>query len=98
MEDLREAQTGERSLLGEFDYDSAAAGERRSELPCGHEQREVPWDDLRDDADGLAKGVGVEVAGEGDGEGFAGDLGGPAAHVTEHIDGERYVCDASDGE
>ena len=44
----------QRRLLGGLEYDRAAGRERRAELPGGHQQREVPRDDLTDDADRLA--------------------------------------------
>ena len=52
----------ERRLLGGLEHDRAARGERRRELPGRHHQREVPRDDLADDADRFAQGVGVPVA------------------------------------
>ena len=64
-----EAEAGERGLLGELEDDGAAGGERGAELPGGHQQREVPGDDLRDDADGLARGVGEEVMAGGERDG-----------------------------
>ena len=60
---LAEAQRRERRLLGGLQHDGAAGGQRRRELPGRHQQREVPRDDLADDADRLAHRVGVPVAG-----------------------------------
>ena len=49
-----------RGLLGRLEHDGVAGGERRGELPGGHQDREVPRDDLADDAERL-----VEVVGDG---------------------------------
>ena len=46
---LAEPQRAERRLLGGLQHDRAARGERRAELPGGHQQREVPGDDLARD-------------------------------------------------
>ena len=53
-----EKQCGERSLLGGLEHDSAASGQRGTQLPGGHQQREIPRNDLANDADGFANGVG----------------------------------------
>ena len=98
VDELGEAEAGHRGLLGELEDDGAAGGEGGAELPGGHQQGEVPRDDLGGDADGFAQGVGVEVAGEREREGRAGDLGRPAGHVAEHVDGERDVGGAGDGD
>src|SRR5207245_4126165 len=54
---LAEAQRSERGLFGGLENDGVAAGERRTELPRGHQEREVPRDNLAADADRLAQGV-----------------------------------------
>ena len=66
MQQLAEVQRRQRRLLGGLEHDRAAAGERRPELPRRHQQREVPGDDLADDADRLAQRVGEVLAGRGD--------------------------------
>ena len=70
-----------RSLLSRLDDDSAADGDRRGDLPREHEKREVPWDDLTANTDGLLLDV-VEGVGGGVGD-TALDLVGPAAVVSE---------------
>ena len=50
--DLGEGEGGERGELGGLDDDGVAGGERGRDLPGEHQQREVPGDDLADDADG----------------------------------------------
>ncbi len=63
--DLGEAESGERRLLGRLDDARVAARERRSDLPRGDHQREVPRRDQAADADGLALRV-VEDPSEGE--------------------------------
>ena len=80
--ELAQAQRGERRLLGRLQHDRAAGRERRRDLPGGHHQREVPRDDLRAHADGLAAGVAVHV-GRGHRQHRALDLGRPAREVAQ---------------
>ena len=49
-----------RGLLGRLEHDRVAGGQRRGQLPDRHQDREVPRDDLPDDAERL-----VEVVGDG---------------------------------
>src|SRR5262249_3812784 len=46
--ELGEAQRAQRRLLGGLKDRAVAGGQRRAELPRGHQQREVPRDDLPD--------------------------------------------------
>ena len=94
---LGEAQRAERRLFGRFQHDRAARRQRGRQFPRRHEQREVPGNDLTDDADRLPQGVGQKLAWERERDGRAGNLGGPAAHIAEHVDGERHVRHAGDG-
>ena len=100
-DELGQPQRRQRRLLGGLENDGAAGGERGTELPGRHQQREVPRDDLADDPDGLAQRVGVEVrarhVGHRDVDGLAVDLGGPAGHVVEQVGGERHVRAERDG-
>ena len=57
---LHQHQDAERRLLGRLEHDAVAGGERRRQLPGRHQQREVPGNDLADDAERL-----VEVIGDG---------------------------------
>ena len=52
---LAEAERGEGRLLGGLQHRRVAACERRAELPRGHQQREIPRDDLPADTDRLAQ-------------------------------------------
>ena len=58
---LTESQRRERRLLGGLEHDRHAGRQRRAELPGRHQQREVPRDDLPDDADRLPARVGQEL-------------------------------------
>src|ERR1700722_4198914 len=61
LENLREAHRGDAGGLGGFDHNRVAAGERGSDLPRGHEQREIPGDNLADDAEGFRGAAGEGV-------------------------------------
>ena len=45
----------QRSLLRGLEHARAARRERRRQLPCGHQQRKIPGNDLSRNADGLAQ-------------------------------------------
>ena len=82
-------EDGERRLLGRFEDDAVAGGEGRGELPDGHQDGEIPGDDLADDAEGF-----VIVIGDGGGIDFgdAAFLGADGSgEVAEMVDGERDV-------
>ena len=57
---LDQNQDRGRRLLGRLQHHAVAGGQRRRELPDRHQDREVPRDDLADDAERL-----VEVIGDG---------------------------------
>src|SRR5690606_9519716 len=57
---LHEVEKGGRGLLRGLEHDGVAGGQGGGDLPGGHEDGEVPRDDLRDDAQRL-----VEVVGHG---------------------------------
>lgn len=46
LDELGGVQGRERSLLSGLDDDDVASSNSRTNLPCPHEQREIPWDDL----------------------------------------------------
>ena len=60
---LHEDEDRDGGLLGGLEDDGVAAGEGRGELPRRHEEREVPREDLPDDAErpGVVVGDGVAV-------------------------------------
>ena len=101
-DELGQPQRGQRGLLGGLEHHAVAGGQRRAELPRGHQQREVPRDDLPDHAERLAQRVGVEVGarhvGHRDVDRVALDLGGPAGHVVEQVGGQRHVSRLRHGE
>ena len=80
----------QRRLLGRLEHDRAACGERRAELPRGHQQREVPGDDLPAHADRLAARV-AEHVGRADGQHAALDLRRPAGEVAQVRDRAGHV-------
>ena len=88
-DELDDLEDRPRGLLGRLEHDAVAGGEGRGELPHGHEDREVPRDDLADDAERLVEvvrdGVLVDLA--------ARTLLSPkdAREVAEVVDGEREV-------
>src|SRR6185312_1217437 len=55
LQQLAEAERRQRRLLRRLEYHGASAREHWPELPRGHQQREVPRDDLTNDADRLAQ-------------------------------------------
>ena len=87
---LGHAQGGQRRLLGGLHDDGVAAGQGRAPLPGQHQQREVPGDDLADDADRLPQRVGQEVAADRDGAAL--DLVGPAGVVAQRVDDALHVA------
>ncbi len=89
-------QGAQRSLLGGLQHNGAAGRQRRPQLPRGHQQWEVPGNDLSDHAHGLAPGISVKLGGKRDGVAF--NLGGPARHVAEQIDSQGNVGHAGDGQ
>ena len=78
-------------MLGRLEHDRVAAGERGAELPREHEQREIPGDDLSNNAHRLAERVRQEVAANGNGLTF--NLVGPAGVVAEGVDDAAEVAD-----
>ncbi len=79
----------QRGLLGRLEHDAVASGQGRSQLPGGHQQREVPRNDLTNHAQRLMEMVGrggvVDLC-------SAAFLSADAAReVTEVICSQRYV-------
>ena len=56
LPDLGEGKRGQRGELGRLEHHGVAHRQRRRDLPGQHQQREVPGDDLPDDADGAHVG------------------------------------------
>ena len=80
-EDLAQAQGGQRRGLGRLEDHGVAGGQGRGQLPGGHQQREVPGDDLGGHPEG-----GRAAAGEG-----VLELVGPAGVVEEVGRGQGHV-------
>ena len=97
-----QTQRGERSLLRRLQHDGAAGGQRRTKFPRGHQQREVPRNDLADDSDRLAQRVRkilrARRVGNREWNRVAFDLGRPSRHVAEQIDRQRDVSSLRDVE
>ena len=55
FDDVREGEHAERGLARGLKYDAVARGKRGGEFPRRHEEREVPRDDLSDDAKRFAQ-------------------------------------------
>ncbi|MNQ39745.1 hypothetical protein D3C85_533740 [compost metagenome] len=92
---LREFQCGQRGFIGGFEHHGTTGGQGRAEFPAGQQQREVPGDDGADHAHRLAADVAVEfVVGHQRHrhvDGAALDLGRPAGHVAQEVDGQLHV-------
>ena len=88
-DELHQHQDRGRGLLGRLEDDGVAGGERGGELPDGHEDREVPRDDLADDAERLVEVVGGGVVVELGQPALLGADGG--GEVAEVVGGERDV-------
>ena len=78
-------------MLRGFEDHGASRRQRRRQLPGRHQKREVPRNNLTNDPDGLAQRVRKILTRHGQRNRRAGQLGRPAGHVTEHVDGERNV-------
>lgn len=46
LDELGHDKSGQRGLLSSLHDEGVTGGESRANLPCEHEKREVPWDDL----------------------------------------------------
>jgi len=51
LKDLRQLQQAQAGGLGRLDDDGVAAGDGGRDLPRGHQQRKIPWNDLPGDAE-----------------------------------------------
>jgi len=88
-DEFDEDQQRDRGRFGRLEHHRVAGAQRRCELPCRHQDREVPRDDLADDAQRL-----VEVVGDGGlvdlgDRAFLGAQG--AGEVAEMVGRERDV-------
>ena len=76
-------KSGKRRLFCRLQNDDVTSSDSRSNLPCPHEQREVPRDDLSANTNGLVTSISEgEVVGLNN---FAVDLVRPSAVVFETI-------------
>jgi len=79
LADLGEQQGGQRRVLGRLEHDSVTGGQRRRDLPCQHQEREVPRHDLAHHANGavVREFFGLQL--------------GPAGVMVEVARGQRQV-------
>ena len=91
LQQLGEEQRAEWRLLGWLEDHAVAAGEGRRELPRGHEQREVPRDDLPHHADRLAQRVAEVLPRKRYLLSRSIELGHPAGVVAKCGCGQRHV-------
>ena len=81
-----QVQRRQRRDFRRLENATAAGGERRRQLPRGHDQRPVPGHDLRRDPHGFVADQAVEALTRYRGiEGGAGQLGTPAGVVAERL-------------
>src|SRR5690606_37124807 len=78
-----------RGLLGGLEHHRVARGQRRGQLPGGHEDGEVPGDDLADHAERFVEVVGDGVVVDLADAALLGTHG--AGEVAEVVDGQRQV-------
>ncbi len=92
---LGEAQRRQRRLFRGLQYDGTSCREHWPELPGRHQQREVPRDDLRDDADRLPARIRVILrvrrVWHRERNRVALDFRRPAGHVVEQIRRQRHI-------
>ena len=86
---LQQHADAQRGLFGGLEHHAVAGGQGRGQLPGGHQQREVPRDDLPDHAQRLVEVVGGGVFVDLGGGAF---LGADAAgEVAEVVGGQGHV-------
>ncbi len=90
--ELGEHQQGERRLGCGLDDGAVARRQRRGDLPRRHQQREVPRDDLADDAERLAEMIGDGVGIDRRDAAFL--RPDAAGEVAEMVDCKRHVGSA----
>src|SRR5439155_10441919 len=96
-----ETQRRQWRLFSGFEHDAVTGGKSGPELPRGHEQREIPRNDLANHTDGFAQSERMEL-GAGrvrntDRDGVPFDLRGPTRHVMKEVGRERNVRHAGNG-
>ncbi len=88
-DDVGEHHDACRGLLGRFHHNAIAGGESRGKLPRRHQQREVPRDDLSDDAERLMEMIGDRGVVEFREAALLRE--DTAGEIAEMIDDERHV-------
>ncbi|MCY1417961.1 hypothetical protein D9M71_335070 [compost metagenome] len=92
---LGQFQCGQWGFVGRLEYHGATGGQGWAEFPAGQQQGEVPGHDGTDHADRLAADKTVElIVGhqwQRYVQGGPFDLGRPAGHIAQKIDGQLHV-------
>ena len=61
LQDRCELERSDRCRFGGFDYYRIAGGEGWRDFPCQHQEREIPWDHLADDAEWREPATGGDM-------------------------------------
>ena len=88
MSSIRHHDRG-RGLLGGLENDAVSRGQRWRHLPHGHQDREIPGNDLADDAERLVEMIGDGVVIDLADRAFLG--ADRAGEIAEMVDGQRNV-------
>ena len=86
---LHQDHDGRRCLLGRFDNDAVAGGKCRCDLPRSHQHREIPRNDLADDAERFADNDRKRVLIKLDALTFFGT--DDARKIAKMIDRQRHI-------
>ncbi len=88
-DDFDEYHDRQRGLLGRLEHDAVTGSQGRSQFPGGHQQREVPRDDLADNTQRLMEVIGRGVLVDLGGAAFLG--ADAASKVAEVVGSQRHV-------
>ena len=95
LQNLAQAQGCERRLFGGLEDDTVASSQHGAEFPRGHQQREIPRDNLANHTHRLAHREGVKLRARrirhGNRNGVTLELRRPAGHVMKQIRRERHI-------
>ena len=82
-------QDAKRCLLGRLQHHAIAGGKRRRELPGRHQDREIPRNDLADDAERFVEMIGDRVLVDLRDAAFLGAH--DAGEIAQMVDDQRHV-------
>src|SRR4051812_15854221 len=93
-----QSQRAEGSLFGGFKDGAIPRGQSGGKFPSGHEQREIPGNDLSDYPYWLPQRKGLKLGarsiGNTDGNGIPLNFCGPTSHIMKNIRSQRNICHA----